>query len=143
MPDGAYQLRVPDEHRIRGLKLRDGDKLRACRTAAARQNVQAASRRSAFSRARCLHLIVNLCRVHVAFALANQAGIFLEVNSYNTSRTHHTQRPVSIRFQCSRRRPVDRRAYRRVQAPDHAILGGAHHGSRDSSASTSRCIIVC
>ncbi|PUZ61696.1 hypothetical protein GQ55_4G298100 [Panicum hallii var. hallii] len=45
MRDGAYQLRVPDEHRIRGSKLRDGDKLRACRTAAARQNVQTASRR--------------------------------------------------------------------------------------------------
>jgi len=44
---------APDEHQVRGSKLRDGDELRAGQ-AAARQNVLAASRRSASSRARSL-----------------------------------------------------------------------------------------
>ncbi|KAG2610293.1 hypothetical protein PVAP13_4KG180333 [Panicum virgatum] len=119
---------------------------------AARQNVLAVSRWSAFSRARSLlNTSSSICVEvrQVAFAFANQAQIFLEVNSYkNISQTHHTRRFRSGYSSCSMQearpagRSMDRRAEGARRAPDHAILGGAHHGSRDSSASTRRCIIV-
>jgi len=66
---------------------------------AARQNVLAVSRWSAFSRARSLlNTSSSICVEvrQVAFAFANQAQIFLEVNSYkNISQTHAE---VSIRL---------------------------------------------